>query len=267
MDKPARTYLAELFATFIVVFFAAMAVCMEHLNGQTGRPMLGAVGIAIAQGIGLAVGLAIVTPYATGYLNPAITLMLWVYKRLEGRHAALLVLSQCVGAVVAGAIVRLIFSGNDLVLGAARMGTPHVNLAAWDLKAMTVSALPSSLAVEICLTFILTFVLFATLIDPRAPRLLGPVGRWLSPLWVGLCGVVVSLCGSGVTGAATNPARWLGTVLWEPTVEVLKNQSPFADNMVYWAGPIIGALVAGGLYVNVLQPPDKLAPAMEPPAD
>src|SRR5262249_18713959 len=137
---------------------------------------------------------------------------------------------------------------------------PHVNLKAWDLHAMTATALPSSLAVEICLTFILTLVIFATLIDPRASKLLGPVGRWLSPLWVGLCGAAASLCASGVTGAALNPARWFGTVIWEPTVDVLRSQTPFADNMVYWAGPIVGALAAGGLYTNILWPREAQAP-------
>jgi glycerol uptake facilitator-like aquaporin len=264
MDKQLRSYVRELFGTFVLVFFGAMAVCVDQLNGQTGQATLGPVGIALAQGLGLAVGLALVVPHETGYLNPAVTLALWVYKRLEGKQAALLIASQFLGAALAGAVVRLGFAGNDLVLGAARVGTPHVNLRAWDLKTMTVAALPGSLAVEMCLTFILTMVIFATLIDPRAPKLLGPAGRWLSPLWVGLCGAAASLCGSGVTGAALNPARWFGTVIWEPTVDVLRGQAPFADNMVYWAGPIVGALVAGGLYVNMFLAGDRHAPAVEP---
>ena len=45
-------------------------------------------------GLGLAVGLAVTLPHSAGYLNPAVTLMLWVYKRLEGRPTALLFTRQ-----------------------------------------------------------------------------------------------------------------------------------------------------------------------------
>src|SRR4051794_8450593 len=173
MDKQLRSCFRELLGTFVLTFLGAPAVCVDHLNSQTGQATLGAVGVALAQGLGIAVGLALAVPHETGYLNPAVTLTLWVYKRLEGKQAVLLIASQFLGAALAGALVRLAFAGNDLVLGAARVGTPHVNLRAWDLKAMTVAALPGSLAVEMCLTFILTLVIFATLIDPRAPKLLG----------------------------------------------------------------------------------------------
>jgi aquaporin Z len=244
--------MTELLGTFILVFFGAAAVCADQLAVQTGRPPLSLAGIALAQGLGLAVGLALVRPENTGCLNPAITLMLWVYKRMDGLQATLFIFVQLLGAAVAGGLVRFIFAGNDLVLSAARLGTPHVNLKNWELSFMTASALPSSLAVEIVLTFILTLVIFATWIDPRAPKLLGAVGRWLDPLWVGLTLVGVTLCGYPLTGAAANPARWFGTVIWEPTLDVLRNERPFADNMVYWVGPIIGALAAGGLYTNVL---------------
>lgn len=261
MDNNLRPYIAELIGTFILVFFGAAAVCADQLALQTGKPQLGLVGIALAYGLGQAVGMALVTPHQTGYLNPAIALMLWVYKRIEGRPASLFIAAQVVGAALAGLAVRLAFAGNDLVLGAARLGTPHINLANWNLERMTVAALPGGLAIEILLTFILTLVVFGTLIDPRAPKLLGAIGRWLSPLWVGLCGVALTLCGYAMTGAAANPARWLGTVIWEQTVDVLKNQQVFSDNMVYWVGPIVGALAAGGLYLNVMRGAEERASA------
>jgi glycerol uptake facilitator-like aquaporin len=129
---------------------------------------------------------------------------------------------------------------------------------------MTTAPLLSSIILETCLTLILSLVIFATLIDPRAAKLLGSVGRWLAPLWVGLASVVLTLVGVPLTGAAANPARWFGTVIWEGTVEALQTQAPFADNMVYWTGPILGALLAGGLYTNVILPvEEKQEPAAQ----
>jgi glycerol uptake facilitator-like aquaporin len=266
MDNHFRPYFAELIGTFILVFLGAAAVCADQLALQTAKPELGLVGIALAYGLGQAVGMALATPHQTGYLNPAITLTLWVYKRIDGRPASLFMAAQLIGAALAGLAVRLVFAGNDLVLSAARLGTPHINLANWNLERMTVAALPGALAIEIFLTFILTLVVFGTLIDPRAPRLLGALGRWLSPLWVGLCGVALTLCGYAMTGAAANPARWLGTVIWEQTVDALRNQHPFSDNMVYWVGPIVGALAAGGAYTNLLLREGATRPSAEPTA-
>ncbi len=49
-----------------------------------------------------------------------------------------------------------------------------------------------------------------------------------------------------LTGAALNPARWFGTVFWENWATAgTSGRSPFADVLVYLAGPIVGALLGG----------------------
>ena len=71
-----------------------------------------------------------------------------------------------------------------------------------------------------------------------------------------------------LTGAAVNPARWLGTVLWEQTLPDAAN--PWGDTFVFLAGPILGALAGGLVIYRVLMPglletsSAKVAPA--PPA-
>src|SRR5262249_50296856 len=127
----------------------------------------------------------------------------------------------------------------------------------------TAGLLFSGIAMEVCLTFVLTIVIFGTLIDPRASRLLGKAGSWLAPLWVGLATIAITVAGYNFTGAAANPARWFGTVIWETSIEVLRVRSPFADNMVYWIGPIVGALIAGSLYSTLVLPAEEgpVAPA------
>jgi glycerol uptake facilitator-like aquaporin len=72
---------------------------------------------------------------------------------------------------------------------------------------------------------------------------------------VGLAQTAVVLFGFRLTGGAANPARWLGTVVWEMTL--VHSYDPLADHTVYWVGPIIGALLGGFLYVFVMQPPEE----------
>ncbi len=78
MDKNLRPMIAELLGTFGVVFVATAAVCVEGMAHKGGQPTGGLVGIALAYGLAYAVGLAATVHISGGFLNPAITLMLWV---------------------------------------------------------------------------------------------------------------------------------------------------------------------------------------------
>jgi aquaporin Z len=265
MDQNVRSYVTELVGTFAVVFVSASTVCALHL----GAPPPAGFGItaaeAAATGLALAAALAVALPHTTGYFNPAVTIMLWVFRRLDGVQTAVFLFVQLLGAAVAGGLVRLVYMGSDIALTAARMGTPHLHLRAFSVQGLTPSLLVSGIALEAVLTFVLTVVIFGTLIDPRAPRLLGRACAWLSPLWVGLARCAITFAGFTMTGAAANPARWFGTVIWENSVDVLGTTSPYADNMVYWIGPIVGALIAGSLYTALVLPAEE-PPAAAPPA-
>jgi MIP family channel proteins len=266
MDKTLRPYLAEMIGTFALVFVGALTVCASRLAVRTGQPEPGLVmagqpefslivGIALAEGFTLAVALAATVPLSGGYLNPAITLMLYVFKRFELGKTLGLIFVQLLGAAMAGGLLRLFLTED--VLTNARLGTPHLNLPALGAAGLTPRALLSGVGIEVVLTFLLTFAIFGTLLDPRAPRLLGRLGRWLSPLWVGLALMALILAGYSWTGAATNPARYFGPMIWEMTVPSLDLRRPYADHLVYWVGPILGALLAGGVYTYLILPQEE----------
>lgn len=267
MDHNWRPYIAELVGTFALVFLSAGAICADAVASQapTGtessfavRP--GLAGIALAAGCALAAGLAVTPSGQRGYLNPAITLTLWVFKRLEGGAAATLIGVQFLGAAIAGGLVRLLFSFNELAVINGRLGTPHVDFAAFDPAGLTSRALFSGIGVEVACTFVLTFVIFATMLDPRTQRSLGR----FSGLWAGIALVAITIVAFRYTGGAANPARWFGTVIWETTIEALALRQPFADHVVYWVGPIIGALAAGGIYMMLIMPDEEVPEAVAP---
>jgi glycerol uptake facilitator-like aquaporin len=260
MDKNLRAYVAELIGTFALVFLGAGSVCAIQVAVLTDQPAPGLTAIALANGLAYAAALAAVLPFsAAGYLNPAVTLMLWVFKRLDGLQTACLIFVQLLGAALAGGLLRIAFT--ELVLDTARLGTPHLNLKAFGEAGLTPGVLLRGVAVELALSFVLTFVLFATIIDPRTPRLRGATGRWLAGLWVGMVVAAATFCAYHLTGAAVNPARWFGPVLWETTVPPLLGRKPFADHLVYWFGPIAGALLAGVVYSYVFLPTEEKLPA------
>src|SRR5581483_12081268 len=100
-----RAYLIELLGTFALVYVGAGVVCVNQVTTAVGQqagtaPLTlhqpGLVGLALAQGLIVAVMLAVTVPYSGGYLNPAITLMLWCLGRAPTVRSAWLIGAQLV---------------------------------------------------------------------------------------------------------------------------------------------------------------------------
>jgi MIP family channel proteins len=296
MDQNLRPYLAELVGTFALVFLSAGAVVADQLAAftwyqptgivaveartddnaprkthpvQIGQPPLGVTGIALTAGLIYAAALAWTGTTAGGYLNPAVTLMLWVFKRLDGARTVWLIVAQVLGATLAGLAVRVLLASREDVLIASRLGTPHLNLDAFAAEGLTLPTVLKGIGVELGLTFLLVCAIFGTSLAPRALRHPSSWTHRLSALWIGLTLAACVFVGFALTGAALNPARWLGPAVWELTVAPLA-QNAFRDHMVYWIGPIVGALLAGTLYTSVLLPAEaehsSTPPATEKPA-
>ncbi len=259
MDKNLRAYMAEMLGTLVVVFVSAGAVVVNQFALVVEQPQLGLIGIALAIGLIYAAALAITLPLSGGYLNPAITLMLWVFKRLDGGKATCLIGVQLLGAVLAGLLLRGLFSFREDVLVATFLGTPHLTVSGFDVsrEAISLGPLLKGIAIELLLTSFVVFAIFGTILDPRASRWAGGWAGRTGCLWVGLVVVAATLVGFNLTGAALNPARWLGTAVWEFTVAPLQTQRPFADHALYWIGPIVGALVAGSIYTAWILPAEE----------
>ena len=243
MDSKFRMYLAELLGTFIVVLVGAGTVCASALT----NPPLSPTVTALAEGFALAVVLTVTFQVSTGCLNPALTIMLWVFKRLDNVQAAWLVLMQLLGAALAGLVLRMMFA--PAVFAEMHAGAPR--LAAFNPanNALQLPQLISGTAFEVFLTCLVALAAFATLFDRRAPRLGG--------LMVGLAQSAAILFGSRFTGGSANPARWFGTALWQATVSGATPPSWLGETVVYAGGPILGALLAAVLYVHLILPPEK----------
>jgi glycerol uptake facilitator-like aquaporin len=278
MDKNLRrAYLIELLGTFALVYFSAGVVLVNWLTtplGQNGTPLLpyqpGLVGVALAQGFILAALLTVTAPLTGGYLNPAVTLMLWVFNRIDSVRVSWLIGAQIFGAVLAGLCLRYTFEQSLLVsarvgaphmnspetlLAGAHLGTPHLRPEAY--PELTAGALLAGTGVELVLTFFLVLAIFGCDTDGSRPRFSG--------LPAGLTMAACVLFGYALTGAAVNPARWAGTMLWE-LVLPRQGPSPLADMFVYLAGPVIGALLAGTIYFRLLLPAQEADRAAEAPA-
>ncbi|XP_061300376.1 aquaporin-4-like [Pezoporus flaviventris] len=202
-----RAALAEAVASLL---FVALVL------GSSAAP--GAV--APALGGGLAAAALSSTPGAP-QANPALTLALLCTRKLGAGRAAVLLLAQCCGALLAAAAARLALpEGTGLMPRVSAQGTAGQALA-WE----TLATIPLALAT------------FAS--SSRPP----PHGG--GGLVLGSAVAAGALAAGPVSGGSLNPARSLGPALvtgvWD-------------DHWVYWLGPVLGSLLAGLCHEFLLAP-------------
>jgi MIP family channel proteins len=222
MHRMTRRLVAEFFGTFMLVFFGAGVI----MTNAFPKGDFGLVGIALAYGIAMAIGVTATMSISGGHLNPAITVGMLVIRRIDAKSALMYIMTQILGAVAAAVVLKMVLpSGVTSVLA---LGTPSI--------AATIT-LGKAIAIEAILTFFLMSAVLGTTVSPEAHRL-GGIGVGLT-LFIGV------LFGGPLTGAALNPARAFGPALVS---------GQWISQGVYWVGPILGALVAAFLWEKVLLP-------------
>ncbi len=215
--ETTKAAVAELVGTFALVFIGAGAAITSGFG-------LDLTGVALASGLVFAVMLSITAHLEGGMLNPAIAVSLWVVGHRTTARTVSAIVAQVVGAVLAGLLLRYLVPGT--AFDAAAGGTPAIASGLATGKAIVIEATCS---------FLLVFAVFAAVVEPHGPRGFGAVAA-------GLTLAVAILAFGPFTGAALNPARWVGPALASGT---------WSDWYVWIVGPAAGATIAAVLYATV----------------
>ncbi len=227
MSKQLRPLAAEFIGTMLFVFLGAGSVVAFTSTGASAAT-IGALGVALAHGVALAIIVSATMNISGGHINPAVTAGLWVANKIDARTAGQYVLAQLLGALVGAALIKGILPRMAVNLSLA--GAPRL---ANDVTFM------QGIWVEAVLTFFLVSAVFGTAVSPEAPKM----GGW----GIGLAVFVDALVGGHLTGAAMNPARAFGPAMISADLH---------GQAVYWIGPLLGGAVAGLLWKTVLLPRD-----------
>ena len=217
-----RAWLAEAIGTYCLVFFGplAIALALGSFSKSSILDIQDLVVISLAHGA--AIGLMV---YAFGHVsgahfNPAVTISMLVTRRINIKEAIPYIAFQIIGAIVAAASLKAIIP--DLV-DKVNIGTQP---GPSDILHNSVA---SGVAVEAILTFFLVTVIFMTAVHKKAAA--GMYG-----LAIGGIIFLDHLVGVPLTGASMNPARTLGPAIIS---------GYWTNHLMYWVGPIIGAIIAG----------------------
>ena len=226
-----NTVIAEIVGTFLF-FFVGIGAAV-----QVGADSAGLLVVALAHGVVLAVLVSALGPVSGAHFNPAVTFAVWISGQIPGRRALAYVLAQLIGGIAAALAVKYMLPG----AAATTVGRPALGAGVDPIAAIGIEAI---------LTAVLLIAVFGTAIDPRGPKVGG--------LMIGFAVAADILMGGPLTGAAMNPARWLGPAAVSGSM----------DNSFVWIiGPLLGAAAAALAYRFVFLPEaDLLRTPAEPTA-
>ena len=220
----------KLLAEFVGTFWLVLGGCGSAVLAAAFPGM----GIGFV-GVSLAFGLTVLTmAYAVGHvsgchLNPAVSVGLWAGKRFPASDLAPYIVAQVLGAIAGAGILYLIASGKPGWLDA-----PHVLAAnGYGVHSPGGYSMTSGFVAEVVMTGLFLVIILGST-DGRAPK-------GFAPIAIGLGLTLIHLISIPVTNTSVNPARSTAPALFAGgwALEQL---------WLFWVAPIIGALVAGGIY-------------------
>lgn len=203
-----RACIAELIGTAVLVFFGCGTACMVGCKVEGGYLMtalaFGLIIVAMAYSIGNISGC---------HINPAVTLAMFINKKISLNDAISYCVSQFLGGIAGGALLTVFFSKSQ---GLGSNGLFEDNYI-------------KSILIEIILTCVFIFAILGVTSKVKNDNVSGIV--------IGLTLTLVHILGIGFTGTSVNPARSFGPALFAGG-EQLKVV------WVFIVAPLIGAAIA-----------------------
>lgn len=244
-----RSVSAEFVAMFLFVFVsvgcalsttgtvtgaASLSTVTATAGGASstcGGPLLtsslGAAGLTISLTFGLMIFVLIhcFGHISGAHINPAVTMSLVVAQQVTPLKGVLYVCAQCFGSIAASGILMELMG-----LDADTMGGYNLLSGPDNLK------VGRGFCLELILTFLLVFTVFATIDPSRATT------EQSGPLAIGLAVAVAHFIAVPITGCGINPARSLGPALFTSKKEASE------DLWVFIVAPLLGGIIVAILY-------------------
>jgi aquaporin Z len=202
-----KKYTAEALGTFALVFAGTGAIIINEISKGT----ITHVGVALTFGLIILAMIYTFGDISGAHFNPAVTIGFWAARRLPGRDVGPYIASQCVGALLASGVLRVLFPESKL-LGAT----------------MPAGSEMQSFVLETLLTFFLMLTILNVSTGAKEKGINAGIA-------VGAVIALEAMFAGPISGASMNPARSLA-----PAVISLHPEHLW----VYLIAPVVGAVLA-----------------------
>lgn len=231
-------YIAEFLGTMLLIILGDGVVANVTLN-KSGMKGAGSIQITLAWGLAVMVPAFIFGAASGAHFNPALTLALAVDGSLAWGLVPGYIIAQFAGAIVGAVIVYLMFKDQF-----DATEDPGTKLGVFS-TGPSIPNIPRNIFCEAVATFVLVFAI------KGIGQVTGIAGGLSNILVFGII-VSIGMSLGGLTGYALNPARDIGPRIAHALLPIKgKGSSNWGYAIVPLAGPIIGALVAVGLYAII----------------
>jgi aquaporin Z len=197
---------------------------------------IGFAGVSLAFGLSLLAMVYTIGHVSGCHINPAVTLGLFISKKMERRYLLGYWIAQILGAIVAAACLLAIAKGMPNGYDPAAMGFAANGYGSH-------SPGQYGLVAAILTEVILTFFLVLTVIG--ATDLKAPVG--FAGIPIGFVLVLIHLVGIPVTNTSVNPARSIGPALFV-------GGWALQQLWVFTLAPLVGSVLAAAVYRGLAVP-------------
>lgn len=226
-----KKYLAEMIGTMVLVLMGCgSAVFAGDIAAACGAGV-GTLGVAFAFGLSVVAMAYTIGGISGCHINPAITLGVYLSKRMSGKDAAFYMLFQVIGAFIGSAIIFALVS-----TGAHAGGTTT------GANSFGEGEMLQAFIAELVFTFIFVLVVLGAT-DPKRGA-----GNFAG-LAIGLTLVLVHIVCIPITGTSVNPARSIAPAVFEGGVAL-------SQLWLFIVAPFCGAALSA-LVWNVLVKDDK----------
>lgn len=192
-----KQYLAEMTGTMVLVLMGCGSAVFAGNVADTVGAGVGTIGVALAFGLSV-VAMAYTIGNISGcHINPAITLGVYLSKRMSGKDAAMYMVFQVIGAIIGSAILYALISTG------AHNGPTDTGSNTFDNGEML-----QAFIAEMVFTFIFVLVVLGSTDEKKG-------AGSLAGLAIGLTLVLVHIVCIPITGTSVNPARSIGPALFD----------------------------------------------------
>ena len=222
--KSLKKYFAEGLGTCALVLFGCGAATIASVS-QSGPEGIGLLGISLAFGLSVVVMAYTIGPISGCHINPAISIAMLAAGKLSVKDTIGYVIAQCIGAIIAAAVLYLLASGS------AGFSMPEWGLGSngWGDGYLGEYNMTSALVAEFVFTFLFLLVIFGTTAKNASPAMAG--------LAIGISLALIHMVAIPITGTSVNPARSLGPALFA-------GGAAMSQLWLFIVAPIAGGLCA-----------------------
>ena len=213
-----KKYLAELIGTAVLVFMGCGSAVFLGCAAPGGH-----LAVALAFGLSIVAMAYVIGAISGCHINPAVSLAVFLDRRMSGRDFCVYVIFQIAGAILGAALLYTV----SLSAGVDQTGGLGSNLATG------AGGIAGAFLVELVLTFIFVLTILGVTADSSKGGVAGIV--------IGLTLTFVHIVGIPLTGTSVNPARSIGPALFA-------GGQALRDLWVFILAPLAGAAIAAFVY-------------------